>query len=75
VFRHAGPAALTAAVDRIAADRGGAGGVLADAEVVVDRRYVLAAAGLLAADSPAAAAGLLSEVTGSRTTSPTTRPR
>jgi uncharacterized protein (TIGR01319 family) len=75
VFRHAGPAALGAAIDRIAADRGGAAGVLADAEVVVDRRYVLAAAGLLAADRPTAVTGLLSEVTGSRTTSPTTRQR
>jgi hypothetical protein len=32
--------------------------VLADAVVTVDRRYVLAAAGLLAADHPAAAEGL-----------------
>jgi uncharacterized protein (TIGR01319 family) len=62
VFRHADPAAVAAAVDRVAADRGGAGGVLAGTEVVVDRRYVLAAAGLLAADEPAAAAGLLGEL-------------
>jgi uncharacterized protein (TIGR01319 family) len=58
VFRHAEPAALDAAVARLAADRGGAAGVLADAAVVVDRRYVLAAAGLLAAEHPAAADGL-----------------
>jgi hypothetical protein len=58
VFRHAEPAALDAAVARIAADRGGAAGVLADAAVVVDRRYVLAAAGLLAVEHPEAAAGL-----------------
>jgi MutL protein len=59
VFRHAEPAALEAVVDRLGADRGGAGGVLAGSRVVVDRRYVLAAAGLLAADAPAGAAGLL----------------
>ena len=60
VFRHADPAAVGAVVARLAADRGGAGSVLTDTEVVVDRRYVLAAAGLLAADHPAAAAGVLS---------------
>ena len=59
VFRHADPAAVDAVVARLAADRGGAGSVLTDTEVVVDRRYVLAAAGLLAADHPAAAAGVL----------------
>jgi uncharacterized protein (TIGR01319 family) len=58
VFRHADEAAVAAAVARIAADRGGAGGVLTGARVVVDRRYVLAAAGLLAAEHPSAAAGL-----------------
>jgi hypothetical protein len=51
--------ALAAVVERLAADRGGAGGVLAGSRVVVDRRYVLAAAGLLAGDCPVAAAGLL----------------
>jgi uncharacterized protein (TIGR01319 family) len=59
VFRHAEPAAVEAVVARIAADRGGAAGVLTGAAVVVDRRYVLAAAGLLAADHPEAAAGLV----------------
>ncbi|MGY2078604.1 glutamate mutase L [Modestobacter sp. SYSU DS0657] len=59
VFRHAAPADVAAVVDRVAADRGGAGGVLAEADVVVDTRYVLGAAGLLAGDEPAAAAGLL----------------
>jgi hypothetical protein len=58
VFRHADPAAVDDVVARITADRGGAAGVLAEAAVVVDRRYVLAAAGLLAADHPAAAEGL-----------------
>jgi uncharacterized protein (TIGR01319 family) len=60
VFRHADPAAVDAVVARLTADRGGAGSVLTDTEVVVDRRYVLAAAGLLAADHPSAAAGVLS---------------
>jgi uncharacterized protein (TIGR01319 family) len=58
VFRHAPPSSVERAVARIAADRGGAGGVLTAAEVVVDRRYVLAATGLLAGPSPDAAAGL-----------------
>jgi hypothetical protein len=59
VFRHAAPSAVAEVVARIAADRGGAGGVLTAAEVVVDRRYVLAAAGLLAGPHPDAAAGLV----------------
>jgi hypothetical protein len=50
------------AVARIAADGGGAGAVLAGTEVVVDRRYVLAAAGLLAFDHPSAARGLVRSV-------------
>jgi hypothetical protein len=58
VFRHADAAALDAVVPRLAADRGGAGTVLAGAEVTVDHRYVLAAAGLLARDHPDAATGL-----------------
>ncbi|SDY76246.1 conserved hypothetical protein [Modestobacter sp. DSM 44400] len=64
VFRHAAPAALAAVVDRLAGDRGGAGGVLAGSRVVVDARYVLAAAGLLAGDAPDAAAGLLGGLLG-----------
>jgi uncharacterized protein (TIGR01319 family) len=75
VFRHGPPDAVDAAAARIAADRGGAGGVLAGAEVAVDARYVLAAAGLLAAGTPAAAAGLLSAGRAFRPTSPTTPPR
>ncbi|MGY1857459.1 glutamate mutase L [Modestobacter sp. SYSU DS0290] len=60
VFRHAAPGDVAAVVARVAADRGGAGSVLGGAaDVVVDTRYVLAAAGLLAGDEPAAAAGLL----------------
>ncbi|MGY1644145.1 glutamate mutase L [Geodermatophilus sp. SYSU D00703] len=75
VFRHGGADAVDAAAARIAADRGGAGGVLAGADVAVDVRYVLAAAGLLAGDAPAAAAGLLSGGRAFRPTSRTTRPR
>jgi uncharacterized protein (TIGR01319 family) len=62
VFRHADPGAMDGVVARLAADRGGAGSILDGTPVVVDRRYVLAAAGLLAAEHPAAAAGLLSEL-------------
>jgi uncharacterized protein (TIGR01319 family) len=58
VFRHADPAAVDGVVARLAADRGGAGSVLTGTQVVVDRRYVLAAAGLLAAEHPDAATGL-----------------
>jgi uncharacterized protein (TIGR01319 family) len=65
VFRHADPAGLPRVVARLAADRGGAGGVLTGSAVAVDARYVLAAAGLLAGDSPRAAAGLLAELAGS----------
>ena len=57
VFRHADPAAVDGVVRRLAADRGGAGSVVAGTEVVVDRRYVLAAAGLLTAEHPEAAEG------------------
>jgi uncharacterized protein (TIGR01319 family) len=64
VFRHADPAAVDAVVARLAADRGGAGSVLTGTPVVVDRRYVLAAAGLLAGEHPKAAAGLLRELAG-----------
>ena len=62
VFRHGDD--LDAAVARIAADGGGAGSVLQGTDVVVDRRYVLAAAGLLAAQHPRAAAGLISPLAG-----------
>jgi uncharacterized protein (TIGR01319 family) len=73
VFRHAEEDAVEGVVTRLAADRGGAGSVLSGAEVVVDRRYVLAAAGLLAADHPAAAAGVLRPLAGGA--SPPTIPR
>jgi uncharacterized protein (TIGR01319 family) len=64
VFRHADPAVMDGVVARLAADRGGAGSVLDGTPVVVDRRYVLAAAGLLAGEHPAAAAGLLRDLAG-----------
>lgn len=58
VFRHATPADRDAVVARLAADRGGAGGVLGGTEVVVDAAYVLAAVGLLTRDHPDAARAL-----------------
>jgi hypothetical protein len=60
VFRHAD--AVDAAVARIAADAGGAGSVLTGSDVAVDSRYVLAAAGLLAAEHPPAAARLVAQL-------------
>jgi MutL protein len=60
VFRHAQPAAVDQVVARVAADAGGAGSVLNGTPVIVDRRYVLAAVGLLAADHPDAAVALAS---------------
>ena len=59
VFRHAEPGAVDAVVARLAADRGGAGTVVNGTDVVVDARYVLAAAGLLVSEHPEAASGLL----------------
>ena len=47
----------------MAADAGGAGSVLRGTPVIVDRSYVLAAAGLLAAEHPAAATALARELT------------
>ena len=64
VFRHADPGAVDGVVARLAADRGGAGPVLSGTDVVVDARYVLAAAGLLVAEHPEAANGLLSSLAG-----------
>jgi hypothetical protein len=62
VFRHAESEALDGVVARLAADRGGAGPVLSGTDVVVDTQYVLAAAGLLAADHLEAATGLLASL-------------
>ena len=64
VFRHAEPGAVAGVIARLAGDRGGAGTVVSGTDVVVDARYVLAAAGLLAAEHPQAAAGLLSSLAG-----------
>jgi uncharacterized protein (TIGR01319 family) len=58
VFRHADPAAVDQVIARVAADAGGAGSVLGGTPVIVDRRYVLAAIGLLAGEHPATAAAL-----------------
>jgi hypothetical protein len=52
VFRHADPGAVDGVVAWLAADRGGAGSVLTGTPVVVDHRYVPAAAGLLAGKHP-----------------------
>jgi uncharacterized protein (TIGR01319 family) len=60
VFRHAEPAAVAAVVARVAADSGGAGSIVDGTPVVVDREYVLAAVGLLAAGHPDAARALVS---------------
>ncbi|HET6391800.1 MAG TPA: glutamate mutase L [Blastococcus sp.] len=62
VFRHADPAALDRAIARVAADAGGAGSVLAGTPVIVDRSYVLAAIGLLAAEHSDAATALAREL-------------
>jgi len=58
VFRHAGQEAVDQAIARIAADAGGAGSVLSGTPVLVDRTYVLAAIGLLAAEHPDTATAL-----------------
>ncbi|TQN38172.1 uncharacterized protein (TIGR01319 family) [Blastococcus colisei] len=66
VFRHADRAAVDRVLTRVAADAGGAGSVLAGTPVIVDRSYVLAAIGLLAAEHPHAAAALARDLLGSR---------
>ncbi|SNR47379.1 glutamate mutase L [Blastococcus mobilis] len=58
VFRHADPAAVDQVLARLAGDGGGAGSVLNGKAVLVDRRYVLAAIGLLSGDHPEAAVAL-----------------
>jgi uncharacterized protein (TIGR01319 family) len=62
VFRHADPAAVDQVIARVAADAGGAGSVLSGTPVIVDRSYVLAAVGLLAADHPDTAVALASRL-------------
>jgi uncharacterized protein (TIGR01319 family) len=58
VFRHTEPSAVDRVIARVAADAGGAGSVLNGTPVIVDRRYVLAAIGLLAAEHPETATAL-----------------
>ena len=60
VLRHATPARLAEILRPALSDHGGGWKVPAAAELAVDVSYVLAAAGLLAADHPAAAARLVS---------------
>jgi uncharacterized protein (TIGR01319 family) len=62
VFRHAEPATVDQVVARVAGDAGGAGSVLNGTPVIVDRRYVLAAVGLLAAEHPGAAVALAADL-------------
>jgi hypothetical protein len=57
-FRHVGPASSPGWPPTAACS------VLTGTQVVVDHRYVLAAAGLLAGEHPGAAAGLLRELAG-----------
>ncbi|MBI1378167.1 MAG: glutamate mutase [Frankiales bacterium] len=59
VFRHADPALLVRMLAPVTTDHAGGWRVPASPRVTVDRRYVIAAAGLLAPDHPAAAAALL----------------
>ncbi len=58
-IRHASAAERAALVAAVLEDRGGARGVLLDADVRCDSRYVLAAAGPLAAEYPDAARGVI----------------
>lgn len=59
VFRHAEPAALADVLAPVTTDHAGGWRVPSSPRVTVDRRYVVAAAGLLADDHPDAAAALL----------------
>ena len=59
VLRHASAERRTAMLAPVTTDLAGGWKVPERPVVVVDERYVLAAAGLLAADHPAAAAALL----------------
>ena len=59
VFRHAEPAALADVLTPVTTDHAGGWRVPSSPRVTVDRRYVVAAAGLLADDHPDAAAALL----------------
>ncbi len=58
VLRHGGPDVVATVLRPAHADHAGGWRVPEQAATAVDQRYVLAAAGLLAADHPAASAGL-----------------
>jgi uncharacterized protein (TIGR01319 family) len=58
VLRHAGPAEVRSVLDPARSDHAGGWQVPERADLVVDARYVLAAAGLLTAEYPRAAARL-----------------
>lgn len=62
VLRHAEPADALGVLDAVLSDHGGGWPVPRAARRVIDSDYVLAAAGLLAADHPAAALALLSDL-------------
>jgi uncharacterized protein (TIGR01319 family) len=59
VLRHAGPRDAVGVLDAALADHAGGWPLPRDPRVVIDTDYVLAPAGLLAADHPAAAVALL----------------
>jgi uncharacterized protein (TIGR01319 family) len=59
VFRHSEPGALAEMLAPVTSDHAGGWRVPSSPRVTVDRRYVVAAAGLLAPDHPDAAAALL----------------
>ncbi|MGD9956623.1 MAG: glutamate mutase L [Candidatus Nanopelagicales bacterium] len=59
VFRHSEPALLAGMLAPVTGDHAGGWRVPSSPRLTVDRRYVVAAAGLLAADHPDAAAALL----------------
>ena len=61
VFRHADPAVLAEVLAPVTTDHAGGWRVPASPRVTVDRRYLVAAAGLLAPDHPDAAQTLLSD--------------
>jgi uncharacterized protein (TIGR01319 family) len=64
VFRHAEPAAATAALGATLHDHAGGWALPRAPHVAVDTAYVLAAAGLLAADHPGVAARLAATIVG-----------
>jgi hypothetical protein len=61
VFRHASPELLHHMLAPVTTDHAGGWKVPARPRITVDRRYVMAAAGLLAHDRPEAATGLLAD--------------